>query len=40
MVQWINLFQNNGFVNLMQLSFLCERIGALAIVELGLMAGR
>ena len=31
---------NNGFVNLTQLLFLCEKTGALAIVELGLMTGR
>ena len=40
MVQWINVLQNNGFVNPMQLPFLCEKTGALVIVELGLMTGR
>ena len=40
MVQWINVLQNNSFVNPMQLRLLCEKTGILAIVELGLMAGR
>ena len=40
MVQWINVFRNNSFVNLMRLPLLCEKTGALAIVELGLIAGR
>ena len=39
MAQWINTFWNNGFVNPMRLPLLCEKTGALAIVELGL-AGR
>ena len=38
--QWINVLQNNTFVNLTQLPLQCERTGALAIVELGLTAGR
>ena len=29
-----------GFVNPLQLPFLCEKIGALALMQLGLMAGR
>ena len=40
MAQWINVLRNNGFVNPMQLPLLCEKTGALAIVEQGLMAGR
>ena len=39
MVQWINVLLNSGFVNLTQSPFLCEKTGALAIVELGLTAG-
>ena len=39
MMQWINVFRNNGFVNLTRLPLLCEKTGALAIVEPGLMAG-
>ena len=40
MVQWINVFWNNSFINLTQLSLLCEKTGSLAIVEPCLMAGR
>ena len=40
MAQHINILLNNSFVNLMQLPLLCEKTGALAIVELGLTAGR
>ena len=36
MAQWINVLRNNGFVNLMRLLLLCEKTGALAIVELSL----
>ena len=36
MSQWINILQNNGFVNPTRLLLLCEKTGALAIVELGL----
>ena len=39
MTQWINVLWNNGFVNPMHLPLLCEKTGALAIVELGLTAG-
>ena len=39
MVQWINILPNNGFVNPTRLLLLCEKTGALAIVEPGLMAG-
>ena len=40
MAQWINVLRNNGFVNPMRLPLLCEKTGALAIVEPGLTAGR
>ena len=40
MTQWINVLQNNSFVNLTQLPLLYEKTGALAIVEPGLTAGR
>ena len=40
MAQWINVLRNNGFVNLTRLPLLCEKTGALAIVEPGLTAGR
>ena len=39
MAQWINVFRNNGFVNLTQLPLLCKKTGAIAIVEPGLTAG-
>ena len=39
MAQWINVFRNNGFVNPTRLPLLCEKTGALAIVEPGLTAG-
>ena len=39
MAQQINVLRNNSFVNLTQLPLLCEKTGALAIVELGLKAG-
>ena len=35
MVQWINVLRNNVFVNVMRLPLLCEKTGALAIVEPG-----
>ena len=40
MVQWINILWNNNFVNPMRLPLLCEKTGALAIVEPGLTADR
>ena len=40
MTEWINVFWNNSLVNPMRLHFLCEKTGALAIVELGLTADR
>ena len=39
MVQWINVFRNNSFVNLMQLPLLCRNSRAVALAELGLTAG-
>ena len=38
MVQWINILQNNSFVNLTLLPLLCRNSRAVALVELGLMA--
>ena len=40
MVQWMNVLQNNGFLNPTWLPLLCEKTGALATVEPGLTAGR
>ena len=40
MAQWINVLRNNGFVNPTRLPLLCEKTGALSIVEPGLTAGR
>ena len=40
MTRWINVLRNNGFVNPGLLPLLCEKTGALAIVEPGLTAGR
>ena len=40
MAQWINVLRNNDFVNPMRLPLMCEKTGALAIVEPGLTAGR
>ena len=39
MEQWIKVLWNNGFINPMQLLLMCEKTGALAIVEPGLTAG-
>ena len=39
MVQWINILQNNSFVNLMRLPLLCKNSRVVALVEPGLMAG-
>ena len=39
MAQWISVFWNNSFVNLMQLPLLCRNSRAVALAELGLMAG-
>ena len=40
MAQWINLHQNNIFVNRMQLPLLYEKSGVILLVLVGLMAGR
>ena len=40
MAQWINVLRNNGFVNPTRLPLLCEKTGAIVIVEPGLTAGR
>ena len=40
MVQWIKVLRKKGFVNPKRLPFVCEKTGALAIVESGFMAGR
>ena len=40
MVQWINVLRNSGSVNPTRLPLLCEKTGALAIVERSLTAGR
>ena len=39
MVQWVNRFQNNIFINPQQLLLLCEISGTLQLAQLGLMAG-
>ena len=39
MAHWINVLRINSFVNPMRLPLLCEKTGALAIVEPGLTAG-
>ena len=38
MAQWINLHQNNIFVNWTRLPFLYEKSGAILLVLVGLMA--
>ena len=39
MVQWINVFQNNSFINPTRLPLLCRNSRAIALAESGLMAG-
>ena len=39
MAQWINVLQNNSFVNLKQLPLLCRNSRAAALAQLSLMAG-
>ena len=39
MVEWMNLHQNNSFVNWMPLPLLCEKSGAMLLVLVGLTAG-
>ena len=38
MAQWINIFQNNGFVLKMPITFFVRKIGPVHIIEPGLMA--
>ena len=40
MAHWINVLRINGFVNPTRLPLLCEKTGALAIVEPGLTEAR
>ena len=39
MAQWINLFQNNSFINPTRLPLLCRNSIAVALAEPGLTAG-
>ena len=39
MVQWINLFRNNGFILQTPITFFVRKIGSVHIVELGLTVG-
>ena len=39
MAQWMNLYQNNSFINQMRLPLLCEKSGAILLVLVGLTAG-
>ena len=39
MVQWINVFWNNGFVNPTRLPLLCRNSRAVALAEPGFTAG-
>ena len=39
MVQWINVLQNNSFINLTRLPLLCRNFRDVALAEPGLMAG-
>ena len=39
MVQWINIFRNNGFVNPTQLPSLCRNSRAVALAQPGVTAG-
>ena len=38
MMQWMNLHQNNSFINWMRLPLLCEKSGAILLVLVGLTA--
>ena len=40
MEQWTNLNQNNIFINRTRFPLLCEKSGAIHLVEPGLTAGR
>ena len=39
MVQWVSILQNNSFINPMQLPLLCEKTGAIALAQPGLITG-
>ena len=39
MAQWVNVLQNNRFVNPTRLPLLCRNSGAVALAEPGLTAG-
>ena len=39
MAQWINILQNNIFINPMRLPLLCRNSRVIALAEPGLMAG-
>ena len=39
MAQLINILGNNSFINPTRLSLLCEKTKAVALAQLGLMAG-
>ena len=39
MVQWINILQNNSFINPMRLPLLCRNSRAIALAEPDLMVG-
>ena len=39
MVQWMNAHWNSSFVNPMQLPLVRKKTGAVALAQLGLMAG-
>ena len=40
MVQWINIFWNNSFVNPIQIPLLCKNSRAVALVQPGLTVGK
>ena len=40
MAQWMNLHQNNSFVNRTQLPLLCQKSGAIFLMLVGLTAVR
>ena len=40
MAQWINVYRNSSYINLMWLHLLCEKTGAVALAHPNLMAGR
>ena len=40
MAQWINVLQNNSLINLPRLPLLCEKTGAIALVQPSHMTGK